>query len=80
MIAMHGDVLNASDNQTPWAENCLVCGFKDNQNDYALKYGANDYAMDGNTLCLDIAFRDDCGIGYEPAIIANQAILKMMGK
>jgi hypothetical protein len=69
MIAKHRDILDASDRQQPWAENSMVLLDQDGF------LGSKESAR-----CYDVAFEGDCGRGAEPAKIANQAILKMMGK
>ena len=70
MIAKHRDILDASDQQQAWAENCLTAGLMNNPGE-----------LPGpDTVCYDLAFPKECGIGLKTAKIANQAILKMMGK
>jgi hypothetical protein len=69
MIAKHRDILDASDRQQPWAENSMV-----------LLNKRGSLGVRGECSCYDVAFEGECGRGTEPAKIANQAILKMMGK
>jgi hypothetical protein len=71
MIVKHQTILDASDRKQSWAENCLVSGLKEN---------SDDPLPTARTICYDTSFRIQCSIGLEPARIANQAILKMMGK
>jgi hypothetical protein len=70
MIVQHRAILDASDRKQPWAENCLVMGLMDQPGDLPKS----------DTICYDVAFTDQCGRGLKPAKIANNAILKMMGK
>jgi hypothetical protein len=75
MIAKHRDILNASDRKQPWAENCMTADLRTHR---------DDELPISSTLCYDVAFVEDLSpkgfSGVKAAKIANQAILKMMGK
>jgi hypothetical protein len=66
MIVQHRAILDASDRRQPWAENCAAIAFSRNGKTLS------------DTRCLDTVFVK--GKRLKMAQIANNAILKMMGK